>query len=124
MTTTATVTAIAKTATCSSCGRVLRNAESVARGIGPKCLRAARQRAAQLDATYTDAQIESAIEAIEDGAVVPSCRPLLYFVVSTDGSENHLVNLIEDTCNCPAGRADRACYHLAAAQAVDLPQAA
>ena len=92
---------------------------SIERGFGPKCWKHIAPAIAALDNTFTDAQVESAVEALEDGAVVPSIRPLLYFVVSTRGDENHLVNLIEDTCTCEAGRNDRACYHLAAAQVLD-----
>ena len=123
-TTATTETTPVKTVLCGGgCGRKLTNPDSIARGFGPVCWKRVRAQVVALPAIYTDAQVEAAAEAIEDGAVVPSCRPLLFFVVSTNGRDTHLVNLIEDTCTCDAGRNDRACYHLAAAQVIDRAQA-
>ena len=122
---TATVTSIIKP-TCRKCGRVLRNLDSIVAGIGPKCAarerREAKAHAAQVKAqveaiieTFGATRVAKALQAIEDGAVVPSSRPRLFFAVSSDGSVTYLVNTIDGSCTCPAGQRDVLCYHLAAA---------
>jgi hypothetical protein len=100
-------------ACCLSCGRVLRSAESIRLGRGPKCrakIRAAR-RAADL-AAYKASQIEAAAELIEDGAIVPVRARRVFRTVSTDGSELYLT--ARQACTCPAGLRGRDCYHRAA----------
>jgi hypothetical protein len=116
-----TPSAIVTIVTCRRCGRHLRTAESVARGIGPKCLAREKSEAATVAGTgrFTVSQINKAVELITTGGIVPSARPLLWFVVSSDGRETYLVNTIEDTCTCPAGERDVLCYHLAATAIIE-----
>ncbi|HEY1819664.1 MAG TPA: hypothetical protein VGG83_07030 [Trebonia sp.] len=95
------------------CGYTLRSAKAVARGYGARCWAKIRkaQRTADLSA-WTPSQIAEAEQAIEDGAVVPSTREGVYHVVSTDGTDVHLVH--RDGCNCENGlktRQPRPCYH-------------
>lgn len=97
---------------CLRCGRILRSTKSIAAGYGPTC--AAKVRNAQADLTdYKPAQINSARELIEDGAIIP-LRNHVFTTVSSDGTETYLSHT--HTCNCPAGLAGRRCYHTAAAR--------
>ncbi|MFD9256942.1 DUF6011 domain-containing protein [Streptomyces sp. NPDC059538] len=97
---------------CLRCGRVLRNTKSIAAGYGPTC--ATKVRNAKADLTdYKPAQINSARELIEDGAIIP-LRNSVFTTVSSDGTETYLSHT--HTCNCPAGLAGRRCYHTAAAR--------
>ena len=57
-------------------------------------------------------QQAKAVEAIEQGAILPTSRPNLYTAVSGDGSTTYLV--AAQSCTCPAGVKDRRCYHVAA----------
>jgi len=113
--------AVVKTTSCRRCGRQLRTADSVARGIGPKCLAREKSQAAVLATTgeYTASQINKAVDMILTGAIVPSSRPLEFFAVSSDGRDIYTVDTIEGTCNCPAGARDVACYHLAAVAIIE-----
>jgi hypothetical protein len=109
-----TTTAIAtETRNCLRCGRKLRSAEALARGYGRGCWSKVRQAEQGTDlAAWTASQAEDARQAIEDGAVVPSNREGVFHVVSTDGSEVHLVH--PKACNCTNGlktRPSRPCWH-------------
>jgi len=100
-------------ARCLRCGRKLAAPESVARRLGSGCAAkvAAAAKAADLSA-WTASQAEDARQAIEDGAVVPSNREGVFHVVSTDGSEVHLVH--PHGCNCTSGlktSQPRPCWH-------------
>lgn len=95
------------------CRRPIRSPESVAAGYGAGCRAKMRKtvRTADLSA-WTACQAEEARQAIEDGAVVPSARPGVFHVVSTDGTEVHRVH--RDGCNCTNGlqtRPPRPCWH-------------
>lgn len=95
------------------CGRKLSSPESIARGFGPVCARKVREAARTADlSAWTPAQVEEAMQAIEDGAVVPSGREGVLLVVSVDGSEVHRVH--RAGCNCTSGlktRPSRPCWH-------------
>lgn len=100
---------------CLRCGRTLKSATSQARGYGRTCAAHIRQAATVVDlSAYKPAQLESARELIEDGAIV-QLRPGIYRTVSTDGTELHLT-ATSGHCNCKAGLRSIRCYHVAAAQ--------
>lgn len=104
---------------CLRCGRVLKSASSVARGMGRTCrakVTAAEQAADLQD--FKPEQIAHAEELIEDGAIV-QLRPRIYRSVSSDGSELYLT-AATGQCNCPAGLKNRRCYHAAAVRILDL----
>lgn len=64
---------------------------------------------------WTDAQMDKAREAAEDGAVVRlHHRAGLYGVVSSDGSRTYVVDMVRGTCSCDAGSFGQQCYHPAA----------
>lgn len=99
---------------CLRCGRPLRSAASAARGYGRTCAAKVRAAATTVDLTdYKPAQIDSARELIEDGAIV-QIRPRVCRSVSSDGTELYLT-AITGQCNCPAGLKGRRCYHALAA---------
>ncbi|HEY1701222.1 MAG TPA: DUF6011 domain-containing protein [Trebonia sp.] len=101
---------------CLRCGRPIRSAEAIASGYGSGCRAKVRKASKQADlAAWTPSQVESAREALEDGAVVPSTRVDVFHVVSSDGTEVHLTH--RDGCNCTAGlktHHPRPCWHRAA----------
>lgn len=100
------------TATCRRCRATLTDPRRVARGIGRTCERKERQEAAVAAAGYKPHQIASAIELIEDGAIVPHSIPGRFVVVSSDGTEFY--ETTRDTCGCKAFANGRRCYHRAA----------
>lgn len=106
------------------CGRKLTDPKSVALGLGPRCAAKVRVAAKTADLSqWTPAQITEAGQAIEDGAVVPSTREGVFHVVSTDGSEVHLVH--RDGCNCTSGlktHQPRPCWHRCAIAIVTAAQ--
>lgn len=110
----------ASPARCLRCGRKIK-----AGLYGAKCAAKVReaQRTADLSA-WTPAQVAEARQAIEDGAVVPSNREGVFHVVSSDGSEVHLVH--PHGCNCTNGLRTlppRPCYHRCAVVIVLASQA-
>jgi hypothetical protein len=111
-----------ETGTCQSCGRRLTSAASIARGRGPKCSakvrRAARLVVDLIDAAgYKPHQLVSAVELIEDAAIVPLPVAGAYVAVSTDGHEFY--ECTAHTCGCPAAEHDRKCYHRLSATILD-----
>jgi hypothetical protein len=104
---------------CLRCGRILRSADSITRGLGRTCR--TKIRTAERTANLTDfkpEQIASAHELIEDGAIV-TIRPQIFRSVSSDGSEQYLT-AATGQCNCPAGLKSRRCYHVAAVRILTL----
>lgn len=100
----------ATTNRCLRCGRPLRKST----GYGPTCARKIRQARAAADLTdFKPAQITSARELIEDGAIIP-LRGHVFTAVSSDGTETYLSH--PTNCNCPGGNRGRHCYHMAAAR--------
>lgn len=92
------------------CGRRLICKASRARGYGWGCwrrIRAAAKLAAL--AAFTARQIDAALEAIEDCAVIPAAVIGWFHVVSSDGSE--IYEATAQTCPC---RASAECWHRAA----------
>lgn len=93
---------------CRRCGRKLSAAKSVERGYGDRCW-----QLRQLETEFSARQIDSAKDLIVDGGIVASLkRRGVFTVVSSDGTETHLVH--RAACTCPAGRKSRPCYHRAA----------
>jgi len=95
------------------CGRKLTSAESVARGYGRRCWRRAHERAATLGPEYSDRQVEAAVEAIEDGAVVPAAVPGVWYVVGSKGDAIYETTAATCTCKHFTERG-KACSHMAA----------
>lgn len=101
------------TANCLRCGRTLRAAKSIAAGYGRTCRARVAAAAHTTDLTaYKPAQLASAQELIEDGAII-AIRPGIFRTVATDGTELYLTAV--QACTCPAGLKQRRCYHRAAA---------
>lgn len=102
--------------TCRRCRRPLRSATSRDLGYGRTCLRkikASLAKAAQLD---NAGRLSKALDLITDGAIVPmkiGTKNTIFRAVSSNGRDRYLV--APNTCNCPAGRASRTCYHQVAA---------
>jgi hypothetical protein len=91
------------------CGRVLRSAESIARGYGPVCARKIRAAQESADLTpWTERQLDDARELIEDGGIVPTARPSVFRTVSTRGDAVYMTSA--HWCGCPA---KKECYHRA-----------
>ncbi|ADP78361.1 DUF6011 domain-containing protein [Pseudofrankia inefficax] len=107
----------APAATCLGCGRRITAAASVARGYGEGCWRRARRRAALLAGSFSDRQVEQAVEAVEDGAIVPAETPRAWLVVSSKGDEVYQTD--GAACDCPAGQSGRICWHLASVALVE-----
>ena len=90
------------------CGRKIWAEDSERAGYGGRCL--VRVHLAERLAARTEdfklAQVEKAIELIEDGAIVPAPTPGLFWCVSSDGAAYYLTDA--DWCSCPASGL---CYH-------------
>ncbi|MFI0768598.1 DUF6011 domain-containing protein [Streptomyces sp. NPDC021218] len=97
---------------CLRCGRPLRSTRSTTTGYGPTCARKIRTTPADLT-DYKPAQLDSARELIEDGAII-RIRPTVFRAVSSDGTETYLAH--PTNCTCPGGIKGRRCYHTAAAR--------
>ncbi|QDN58690.1 DUF6011 domain-containing protein [Streptomyces sp. S1D4-20] len=103
-----------ETANCLRCGRRLTSADSIARRYGRSCRAKVVAASAAADiADFKPAQLDSARELIEDGAIVP-LRGLVFTAVSSDGTETYLSH--PTNCNCPGGLKGRRCYHQLAAR--------
>jgi hypothetical protein len=108
----------ATTANCLRCGRVLRSAKSITDGMGRTCKAKVAAAARALDlAGFKPFQVDKAVEAIEQGGIVPTSRAGVYTAVSSDGTTTYLVHSV--ACTCPAGVKGRACYHRAAVAILD-----
>jgi hypothetical protein len=98
---------------CLACGHPVFSEASRARRIGSGCYRKLRAAFRTADLSqWTPAQVAETMQAVEDGAVVPSNREGVFHVVSTDGTEVHLVH--RDGCNCTNGlqnKPPRPCWH-------------
>jgi hypothetical protein len=97
---------------CNGCQRVLRNAASIARGMGRTCARNARRAAAVIG--FKPAAIEKAKELIEQGGIIPLRGRRVFKTVSSDGTRTYLT--AKEACNCAAGlKAKHPCFHRVAA---------
>lgn len=105
---------------CGRCGRKLSSVKSQARGYGEECWRKVRATAANLYderergliGAFTERQIDSAVEAVELGAIVHTGN-YTFQILSTDGYALYTTTIF--TCNCPAGERNESCYHQASA---------
>jgi hypothetical protein len=61
---------------------------------------------------YKPHQIQSARDAIEQRAILPTRRPGMWTAVSSDGTTTYLV--AAEGCSCRAGQLGRLCWHRAA----------
>lgn len=61
---------------------------------------------------YKAEQIEKALEAIEQQAILPTSRPGMFTAVSSDGSTTYLTHACG--CGCRAGQRGIRCWHRAA----------
>lgn len=116
-----TQTEAPQTTKCSECDRTLRTAKSVAAGIGPVC--AARKAAAlNLAAAFKDPQAAAnkALQIIADKAIVPTRIKGQYLTVSSDGTQNYLTDVVDNTCTCKAGARLGRCSHLVAANVLQI----
>lgn len=107
----------ATTTRCTRCHRVLRSADSIARGYGRTC--GARIAAAAKTAAHKPAQVEKAVELIADGGLVlvRRRRTPVFQVVASNGVDRYLT--AAQACTCKAGlRGVSTCYHRIAAQIV------
>lgn len=101
--------------TCRRCRRPLRNQKSRDLGYGPACLRKVKAAVATLGGGVA-LRLPKALDLITDGAIVPikvGTKNTVYRAVSSNGKDRYLV--APSSCNCPAGRAERTCYHRVAA---------
>lgn len=105
---------------CTRCHRVLKSAESIARGTGRTCERKIRSTLAYIGASFTARQIEAATDLISDGGLVVGPADWTCLAVSSDGSSTYVVDTAAATCTCKAGQHGRPCYHLAAALACTI----
>ncbi len=101
---------------CSGCQRTLRNAASIARGMGRTCARNARRTAAVVG--FKPAAIEKAKELIEQGGIIPLRGRRVFQVVASNGVDTY--KTAKTSCGCPAGLKstkvdERVCYHRIAA---------
>ena len=98
---------------CLRCNRPLKSARSRARRYGDGCWAKVRAAASTVDlSAWTASQVEDARLAIEDGAVVPSTRPDVFHVVSSDGTEVYRTH--RNGCVCTNGLKTlppRPCWH-------------
>ncbi|MFE2751595.1 DUF6011 domain-containing protein [Actinosynnema sp. NPDC059335] len=112
-----TTTAAPTITRCTSCGRTLRAAKSIAAGRGPRCQAKVRAAAkAAVVAEFKPATVAKALELIADNGIVPirARRVIAFRVVSSDGANRYLT--APQACNCAAGlKAKHACYHRVAA---------
>lgn len=95
---------------CRRCGRKLRSAKSLATGYGPIC----RLRIAiAIPAGTTQAQLEKALTLIDDDGVIITNvgrrKNAVFRTVASNGVDKYLT--ATNACSCPAGRAERLCYH-------------
>ncbi|WP_374196249.1 DUF6011 domain-containing protein [Streptomyces sp. ISL-10] len=97
---------------CTKCGRALRSAQSIRRGMGKECAR--KVRIALTEAEYSASQVASAEELISDGAIV-QISAKVFRSVSSDGTAFYLT-AVSGQCNCPAGLRGIRCYHSLAAR--------
>jgi hypothetical protein len=104
---------------CTRCHRVLKSAESIARGTGRTCERKVAAVLAYIGEAFTPAQIQAATELIADGGLVVGPH-WTCLAVSSDGHSTYVVDTAAATCTCLAGQHGRQCYHLAASLAVTI----
>lgn len=95
---------------CVRCGRKLRSAQSRELNYGPVCLWRIKNA---LPRETTQTQLEKAAELIKDDGIVLTGfgrrKNQVFRVISSNGTDRYLT--ATNLCTCPAGRAERLCYH-------------
>jgi hypothetical protein len=99
---------------CGRCGRPLREEQERQLGYGLECV--AKMQAA-IPTSVKAYQIDKAVDLLADHGLVPlvltdvPCR--IWKCISADGQRRYLTTT--RACTCPAGQAERFCYHRLAA---------
>lgn len=107
---------------CTKCGRRLRNYSPD--GLGPKCRAKVCKagRSPEIARRFKAHLIESAVELLEMGGLIPlrdTGKNAVWLAVSSDGTGTYLT--AKAACTCPAGlRAVYDCNHRIAAHIVAL----
>jgi hypothetical protein len=107
---------------CTKCGRRLRNYSPD--GMGPKCRAKVRKagRSPEIARRFKAHLIESAVELLEMGGLIPlrdTGKNAVWLAVSSDGTGAY--RTAKAACTCPAGlRAVYDCNHRIAAHIVAL----
>jgi hypothetical protein len=119
-----TKTANPQTAKCDECKRPLTSAVSIARGRGRTCERNRRRRNAALVLSRpfknAEAARTKALDLIAEGALVRTRHEGQYLAVGSDGVSTYLVDTVERSCICRGHQRQGRCYHLLAADTVEL----
>lgn len=114
----------ATTATCTRCHATLRSAASIKRGMGAHCAKMHRreQAAQRLTRTFKGAQAaaDKALALLADKALIPTRHQGQYLAASSDGTQTYLVDTIERSCTCKGHARVGRCYHLVAADTLEL----
>lgn len=118
-----TTTATETTARCARCNRPLRSARARRTGYGPHCYTKVRAAAREVAAQHKAHQVAKAVELLEDGGVVATSRPGVYYTVATEGDEIYKTAIAG--CTCPAGLRGRyICYHRIAVEIMEAARQA
>lgn len=109
---------------CPRCGRTLTSTRALRVGYGPRCYTHLLAALRTIALTHPAHQVAKAAELLEDGGLIPAPtthkrpRQTVYIAVGTDGTETYRTTAT--TCTCPAARHGRSCYHVIAAQVMDM----
>ena len=100
------ITTAEHTAKCLNCGRTrhFRSAAAAAKAAPHGRICRVKVRLAALNEAirgFAQRQVDAAREMIADGCFVPTSRPGVFRVVSSDGERTYLAH--PETCNCPSG---------------------
>lgn len=96
--------------TCTRCGRKLTALASMARGFGRHCagIVAKAKKLRLMYAAYSPDQVVKATLLLASGKMA-HCGEGVWRVPASNGHDHYLTGT--GTCQCPAGRRGRACYH-------------
>lgn len=117
------------TATCKRCRATLRSPKSVARGRGDRCHRlwlqeqAAKRLVTAAGFKDPEAARTKALQLIADKGLVPTRHTGQYLAVNSKGDGAYLVDTTERTCTCKGHTRVGRCYHLLAADTVEITTA-
>lgn len=85
---------------------------------GEPALAVARRAAEVIDLSAfrdSEAAKSKAVELVEQAGIVPASLPGLFLAVSSDGTNTHLVDTLEDSCTCKGFAHQGRCFHGVAA---------